>query len=56
MPEKPQRIDIIKDALEKSVNAFRPSFRDLSSTVAKWRKLGYGDDPRKTKLQKYKKI
>ncbi len=56
MPEKPQRIDIIKNALEKSVNGYRPSFRDLSSTVARWRKLGYTDDPRKTYLPEYKKL
>ena len=56
MPEKPQRIDIIKDALDKSVNAFRPSFRNLSSTVAKWQKLGYNDDPRKIYIPEYKKL
>ncbi len=56
MPEKPQRIDIIKDALEKSVNGMRPSFRNLSSLVAKWRNFGYDDDPRKLYLPEYKKL
>ncbi len=56
MPEKPQRIDIIKEALEKSINALRPSFRNLSETVSQWQKLGYTDDPRKIFLPKYKKL
>ncbi len=56
MPEKPQRLDIIKDALEKSVNSYRPSFRQLSNSVSKWQKQGYKDDPRKIYIKEYKNI
>jgi len=56
MPLKPKRMDIIKDALEKSVNSYRPSFRELSSSVAKWEKQGYKDDPRKIYIKEYQKL
>ncbi len=56
MPEKPQRTDIIRDALAKSVNSFRPSFRQLSNPVAKWRKQGYNNDPRKLFIDIYKTL
>ena len=56
MPEKPQRMDIITDALEKSINSYRPSFRQLSNSVASWRKQGYTDDPRKIYIKEYENL
>ena len=56
MPEKPKRMDIIRDALEKSVNSYRPSFRQLSSSVSKWEKQGYNDDPRKIYIKEYQNL
>ncbi len=53
MPEKEERLDIVKNSLTQSVNSERPTFRDLTFTVANWDKQGYKHDPRKTRIDKY---
>ena len=45
MPQKPERIDMIKDYLTLSAQTKRPSFRNLSGTVEYWLRLGYKEDP-----------
>jgi len=47
MPQKKDRLDIIKSALLQSINSERPTFREMSGSVESWRKQGYTDDPRK---------
>lgn len=56
MPMKEQRLDMIKTGLIKSVNAYRSSFRELSSPVSSWRILGYDDDPRKLWVESYENL
>ncbi|OFY92918.1 MAG: hypothetical protein A2309_12735 [Bacteroidetes bacterium RIFOXYB2_FULL_35_7] len=56
MPEKPERMEMIKQYLYLSSLTNRPSFRDLSETVIKWRNLGYNDDPMKKKSEVYKSL
>lgn len=53
MPEKEERLNIVKNSLTQSINSERPTFRDLTFTVAKWDKQGYNNDPRKTRVDTY---
>lgn len=53
MPEKPDRIDNIKNYLIQSSKASRPGFRDLSQKIESWTQKGYTDDPNKLLLPKY---
>ncbi len=45
MPEKPERLDMIKDYLMLSSETKRPGFRQLSQTVERWKLMGYTQDP-----------
>lgn len=45
MPQKPERIDMIRDYLMLSSETKRPSFRNLSQTVEHWKRLGFDKDP-----------
>lgn len=56
MPEKPERVDMIKNHLELSAQTGRPNFRNLASTIEKWRKLGFNSDPAMHKLPMYKSL
>lgn len=46
MPIKPDRINFIKRGLMQSVHTQNPNFRTLSTTVSRWKKMGYQEDPR----------
>ena len=50
MPENPDRINSLKDYLTKSALIAKPSFRQESQTIERWKRLGYTEDPAKTKL------
>ena len=56
MPEKPNRINYIKSSLVQSLNASRPTFRWLSSSVEYWRKKGYTEDPKNFNVEIYKNL
>lgn len=56
MPQKPERIDNIKQYLVLSSEASKPNFRNLSQTIEYWEKEGYTDDPNKLAIPKYKKL
>ncbi len=56
MPEKNERMDMIKNYLSQSALTKRPGFRDISETVEKWKLKGYTDDPSKIKIQKYEQL
>lgn len=45
MPQKPERIEMIKDYLVLSAQTKRPGFRNLSQTIEHWKRLGYNSDP-----------
>lgn len=51
MPEKPDRIDAVRQSLFNAVNNSYPSFRELSQKVARWREEGYVLDPNKRLLE-----
>ena len=46
MPQKPERVDNIKNAMTKSVNASRTSFRYAPSSAASWELMGHQEDPK----------
>ncbi len=53
MPEKPERMDNIKNYLIQSSKADRPSFRNLSQSIESWTQKGYSEDPNKLLLPEY---
>lgn len=56
MPKKPERTESMKKALLQSINVEKPTFREVSTTVAYWQKLGYKDDPRKDNMEYYRNL
>lgn len=56
MPQKPERIDMIKDYLELSSQTKRPNYRNLSQTIEYWKNLGYSSDPALLKKPVYRSL
>ena len=50
MPEKPDRISMIKQSIINQVNNDYPSFRDLSEKVASYKRNGFDSDPNEALL------
>lgn len=50
MPEKPERIETIKQSIINQVNNDFPSFRELSEKVAYFRRSGFDRDPNEALL------
>ncbi len=53
MPLKPERINMIKEYLAQSSVAEHPDFRNVSQSIAKWKLLGYKEDPARVKIPVY---
>ncbi len=51
MPEKPDRLEIIRQANRESINTGKPNFRYLPYSVNYWLEEGFTEDPRKTNLE-----
>jgi hypothetical protein len=45
MPEKPERIDMIKSGLINSISSNFPDFRSISSRIDRGRQMGYTQSP-----------
>jgi predicted Zn-dependent peptidase len=56
MPEKSERVEMIKNHLELSSQTGRPSFRGLANSVERWKRLGYSSDPALYKQAAYKNL
>lgn len=56
MPQKPERMDMIKDYLILSSNARVPGFRNKTQTVKLWQQKGYSQDPRKMLISDYENM
>ncbi|MGE0078690.1 MAG: M16 family metallopeptidase [Bacteroidales bacterium] len=56
MPEKTERLDMIRNHLELSAQTGRPSFRYLARSIENWKMQGYESDPVMFKLPQYKSI
>ncbi len=53
MPLKPERMSMFKEYLVQSSIAEHPDFRKLSQSIAKWKLLGYKEDPSESKIPVY---
>ncbi len=56
MPAKPERMDSLRSALVRGLEARSPGFRQVQATVDRWRRLGYDDDPRRALLDGYARL
>jgi predicted Zn-dependent peptidase len=56
MPEKPDRLEIIKQSLMQTMTTNAPSMRNLGNTVSSWRNNGYTEDPRKFQYEVYQDL
>ncbi len=56
MPQKPKRLNMIKDYLVLSSQTKRPGFRNLSQTVEYWKRMGYAKDPIISKQPVYQSL
>lgn len=56
MPEKPDRIENIRNYLIQSSRANRPGFRNLSQNIENWTMKGYTSDPNKELIPEYEKL
>ncbi|MCX4245838.1 M16 family metallopeptidase [Paraliomyxa miuraensis] len=56
MPQRPERLPMVKGALVRSLETASPSFRDLPQAVADWRAQGYGEDPRRWLLPAFEAL
>ena len=45
MPEKPERMSFIKPYLAQTCITARPTFRNLTFSIASWKEMGYDADP-----------
>ena len=51
MPEKPDRMDVIRRGLMQSIHTQNPDFRHISTLISNWRFLGYNSDPRENQIK-----
>lgn len=56
MPEKPERMPMIKNYLVQSSVIDKPNYRDLSTTVLTWKNKGFDQDPAKVKSPTYENL
>jgi len=56
MPEKPERLDVIKQSLIQNISTNAPNMRNLGNTVSFWRNNGYTEDPRKFQYSVYQTL
>lgn len=56
MPEKPDRMDVIRRGLIQAIHTQNPSFRYISSTISNWKFKGYESDPRESQMKVYESI
>ncbi|MFC2136799.1 M16 family metallopeptidase [Bacteroidota bacterium] len=57
MPEKPERIELIKSYLQQTVLLEkRPDNRELAETILDWKLLGYNEDPAIKLLEDYNNL
>ena len=56
MPEKPERLEMIKSSLIESSKTSRPSFRNLIERIESWKRQGFDADPNKLLLEQYNNL
>lgn len=55
-PEKPERMDLIRNYLIYSGQTLKPSFRGLSNSIISWKNQGYTKDPYLKLEPKYREL
>jgi zinc protease len=53
MPERAERLEMVRSALVRSSETESPAFRELQDKLRKWRRLGHAGDPRETLVPAY---
>src|SRR6056297_1875114 len=56
MPQKPERMDMIRNYLVNSAVTKQPNFRQIGWSDRKWKRLGYSGDPLPGKVEAYKNL
>ncbi|MDA3817768.1 MAG: insulinase family protein [Prolixibacteraceae bacterium] len=56
LPQKPERIEQVRNNLTLSINANQPMFRHKSNIVSRWLDQGYNADPRESRYDNYQTI
>jgi len=56
MPEKPERIEMIRSSIIEESLSSKPNFRSLLRIVEYWKQVGYISDPNKIHIEKYDEI
>lgn len=56
MPLKPERMEVIRRSLAQSIHTQNPNFRNISSTVSRWRLMGYEKDPREEQMKIFEQM
>ena len=56
MPQKTERIDLIKAGLINSISSSYPNFRNISSSIDMGRQRGYTESPFKKEFEMYKTL
>jgi zinc protease len=53
MPERPERLELVRSALIRSQETESPGFRALQDKIEEWQTRGYRHDPRRELLPAY---
>ena len=56
MPAHPEKIDPIKQSIINQTNNEYPSFREISTKIAKYRQVGHNSDPNRILLEKIREM
>ena len=56
LPQKPERIDLIRSGLINSITSNYPNFRSVSTRIAYGKELGYSESPLKKEFELYKNL
>ena len=56
MPQKTERINLIKSGLINSISSSFPNFRNVSSSIDRGRQRGYTESPLKKQFELYKTL
>ncbi|MDX2287090.1 MAG: insulinase family protein [Bacteroidia bacterium] len=56
LPEKRERMDLIRNSLIQEVYSNRPEFRDMAQTWDAWMLKGFTEDPNRSKYQAYQSM
>jgi predicted Zn-dependent peptidase len=56
MPQKSERMEMIRQYLIQSAITSEPDFRSMAMSIEKWKRLGYESDPLKSKVPVYRNM